>query len=88
MRVEIISVGDELLIGQTINTNASWIGDKLLNTGVQVQWVTTVGDEKERLSVAIRTIWWFLLKMPCNVPRVMVKTAVWTGKPLAMTATP
>ena len=28
MKCEIISIGDELLIGQTINTNASWIGEK------------------------------------------------------------
>ena len=29
MNVEIISIGDELLIGQTVNTNASWIGKEL-----------------------------------------------------------
>ena len=29
MNVEIISIGDELLIGQTINTNSSWMGEQL-----------------------------------------------------------
>ncbi|MBN1466564.1 competence/damage-inducible protein A [candidate division KSB1 bacterium] len=55
MRVEIISVGDELLIGQTINTNASWIGEQLLNIGLMVEWVTIVGDSAEDLHLALRT---------------------------------
>jgi len=54
MRVEIISVGDELLIGQVVNTNASWMGKQLLNAGVQVDWITTVGDHEERISEALR----------------------------------
>ncbi len=54
MRVEIISIGDELLIGQTVNSNASWIGRQLLNIGVHVQWVTTVGDSHENLLQALR----------------------------------
>ena len=54
MRVEIISVGDELLIGQTMNTNAGWMGEQLLNIGVHVDWVTTVGDSKERLRQAVQ----------------------------------
>ncbi len=33
---EVISIGDELLIGQTINTNAGWMGDKLGLSGTQV----------------------------------------------------
>ena len=36
MNVEIISIGDELLIGQTINTNASWIGKELSNIGANI----------------------------------------------------
>ncbi|MBN1559221.1 competence/damage-inducible protein A [candidate division KSB1 bacterium] len=55
MRVEIISVGDELLIGQTVNTNASWMGQQLLNMGVVVDWVTIVGDSHERLKLAMTT---------------------------------
>ena len=53
MRVEIISIGDELLIGQTINTNAGWMGEQLLNIGIHVDWETTVGDSKERLTQAL-----------------------------------
>jgi len=54
MRVEIISIGDELLLGQTVNTNASWIGEKLLNIGIQVEWITTVGDTYQNLRQALQ----------------------------------
>ena len=36
MNVEIISIGDELLIGQVVNTNASWMGAQLNNSGFDV----------------------------------------------------
>ncbi len=49
MNIEIISIGDELLIGQTINTNASWMGEKLFEIGTTVNWVTTVGDDHDLL---------------------------------------
>ena len=54
MNIEIISIGDELLIGQTINTNASWMGGQLLDVGVTVQWVTTVGDNLDHLVSALK----------------------------------
>ncbi len=55
MNIEIISIGDELLIGQTVNTNASWMGDQLLNIGIQVKWVTTIGDDRSHLIDALKT---------------------------------
>lgn len=54
MRVEIISIGDELLIGQTINTNASWMGEQLLKIGIHLNWITTVGDNTDHLEQAVR----------------------------------
>jgi nicotinamide-nucleotide amidase len=47
MKAELISIGDELLIGQTINTNASWLGSELALQGIQVKWCTTISDDKE-----------------------------------------
>lgn len=47
MRVEIISIGDELLIGQTINTNASWMGQELSRRGAFVTRVITISDKVE-----------------------------------------
>ena len=46
MQAEIISVGDEILLGQTINTNAGWMGHQLYEAGVEVRQVTTITDER------------------------------------------
>jgi nicotinamide-nucleotide amidase len=47
MIAEIISIGDELLIGQVVNTNAAWISRQLNFAGVQVRFATVVGDDTE-----------------------------------------
>ncbi len=47
MKVELISIGDELLIGQTINTNASWLGQKFSEMGVEVVKAHTISDNKQ-----------------------------------------
>ena len=53
MTCELITIGDELLIGQTVNTNAAWIGEQLSEAGVELRWVTTVGDNAEDLRQAL-----------------------------------
>lgn len=53
MKAEILSIGNEILIGQTINTNASFIGRKLTEIGVDVRWITAVGDKQDDLLEAI-----------------------------------
>jgi nicotinamide-nucleotide amidase len=45
-KVSIISIGDELLIGQTINTNAAYIGEKLTSIGFEIIRNFTVGDNR------------------------------------------
>ncbi len=47
MNVELISIGDELLIGQTINTNASWIGSELALRGAKVSHCAVIEDKKD-----------------------------------------
>ena len=47
MNVEIITIGDELLIGQVVDTNSAWIGQALGNEGFRVVWRTTVGDNEQ-----------------------------------------
>lgn len=47
MTAEIISIGDELLIGQIVNTNASWMSRQLNLANVQVKHVTVVGDDRD-----------------------------------------
>jgi len=53
MKVELISIGDELLIGQTVNTNATYLSSHLTAIGLQVKWVTTVGDDAADLTDAL-----------------------------------
>ncbi|MGH7307676.1 MAG: CinA family nicotinamide mononucleotide deamidase-related protein [Candidatus Rokuibacteriota bacterium] len=49
MRVEIICTGDEVLTGKIVNTNFSYISQKLEDVGLSVGWETTVGDDRESL---------------------------------------
>lgn len=49
MLAEIISIGDELLIGQVINTNASWMAEQLNLSGIKVLQITAIGDEHQQI---------------------------------------
>ena len=53
INVEIIAIGDELLIGQTINTNASWIGAQLALNGMKVSYVATISDTWDAITGAL-----------------------------------
>jgi nicotinamide-nucleotide amidase len=54
MRCEIISVGTELLLGQIVNTNAAWIGQRLADVGWDCLRHTAVGDNQGRIADTIR----------------------------------
>ena len=47
MRVHLLSIGDELLIGQTVNTNAAWMGQHLTEDGWRVSGVVTISDNPD-----------------------------------------
>src|SRR2546428_7374375 len=49
MRLEIICTVDEVLTGKIVNTNFSYMSQKLEDVGLSVQWETTVGDDRESL---------------------------------------
>jgi nicotinamide-nucleotide amidase len=57
MNAEILSIGDELLIGQVTNTNASYLGEQLSLLGITVRRVTTVGDRIDDLLDAFTLAW-------------------------------
>ncbi|MEZ5083161.1 MAG: molybdopterin-binding protein [Bacteroidales bacterium] len=46
MFAEIISIGDELLIGQVVNTNASWMAARLNDAGIRVKQISAISDER------------------------------------------
>ncbi|MCX5680152.1 MAG: competence/damage-inducible protein A [Candidatus Omnitrophica bacterium] len=53
MNAEIISIGTELLLGHVVNTNASFLSEKLAEAGIDVYRHATVGDNPARLTAAI-----------------------------------
>lgn len=53
MKAQIISIGNELLIGDTVNTNASWLGEFLTGMGFTVTKVYTISDELEDIKEVI-----------------------------------
>ena len=54
MRIEIICTGDEVLTGKIVNTNFSYMSQKLEDVGLSVHWGTTVGDDRESLLAAFQ----------------------------------
>ncbi len=54
MKVHLITIGDELLIGQVTDTNAAWMGQQLTLSDFLVQEVTTVGDRMEDIIAALQ----------------------------------
>lgn len=54
MNAEIITIGDEILIGQIIDTNSSWLGQELSKLGIQVVHRTSVSDKAEAIVNALK----------------------------------
>lgn len=54
MRCEIIAIGTELLLGQIVDTNSSWIGEQLALIGIDSHFQVKVGDNPERMEFCIR----------------------------------
>ena len=50
---EVITIGDELLIGQVVDTNSAWIGEQLSGAGIRVKQITSVSDDKAHILAAL-----------------------------------
>ncbi len=57
MHAEVISIGTEILMGEIVDTNSGYLASELAKIGVEVRWVTKVGDDPERLFEAIDRAW-------------------------------
>ena len=53
MRAEIITIGDELLIGQVVDTNSAWMAQRLNEIGIEVYQITSVHDNREHILHAL-----------------------------------
>ena len=74
MKAELITIGDEILIGQIVNTNAVFLSKALNKIGIEIAQITSISDDKEaiiktlddtvlRAQVVILTEAWDLQKM-------------------------
>ena len=53
MQAEIITIGDELLIGQVVDTNSAWMATQLNEWGIELKQITSVHDDAEHIKTAI-----------------------------------
>ena len=53
MRAEIITIGDELLIGQVVDTNSAWMAERLNDVGISLHQITSVHDDREHILKAL-----------------------------------
>jgi nicotinamide-nucleotide amidase len=54
VRCEVVAIGTELLLGQIVDTNSSWIGERLARAGIDCNYQTKVGDNHIRMVECIR----------------------------------
>ncbi|WP_299007232.1 competence/damage-inducible protein A [uncultured Tenacibaculum sp.] len=54
MNAEIITIGDEILIGQIVDTNSQWIGQELNKIGISVYQISSIQDEKQHILNALK----------------------------------
>ena len=54
MRCEVVAVGTELLLGQIVDTNSSWIGEQLAMVGIDSHYQVKVGDNWDRIKAALQ----------------------------------
>ena len=65
MRIEVICTGDEVLTGKIVNSNFSYISQKLEDFGLSLTWETTVGDDRDELLLAFQLgLGWRLEDLP------------------------
>ena len=54
MKAEIMGIGTELLMGELTDTNSAWIAGRLPALGIELQWVSIIGDDLLRLTEAFK----------------------------------
>ena len=57
MQAEILSIGTEILMGEIVDTNAAYLASHLPGLGVELRWVSQVGDDMDRLSEVLERAW-------------------------------
>ena len=71
MNVEVIAIGDELLLGQTINTNAAWLGLELAKVGGSVVRSSVLADSSAAIVSALDDVLNLIKAKPQKVDLVL-----------------
>src|ERR1700731_3199203 len=53
MLAEIITIGDEILIGQIVDTNSAWMAAELNNIGIRIKQISSVSDDRQHILTAL-----------------------------------
>ncbi|MDH5598180.1 MAG: molybdopterin-binding protein, partial [Cyclobacteriaceae bacterium] len=57
VKVDIITIGDEILYGQILDTNSKWLSEKLDENGFKVERSITIGDNKQDILQTLQSSW-------------------------------
>ena len=57
MKAEVVSIGTEILLGEILDTNAQYIASRLPRIGIDLYWMSKVGDNRGRLAELLRRAW-------------------------------
>ena len=57
LKIELIAIGDEILIGHTLDTNSNWIATRLVEQGFPLRWISVIGDNASDLRHQLKRAW-------------------------------
>lgn len=57
MKAALITIGNEILLGKTVNTNLAWLGQQMAGLGIPVSWSVVIQDEREAILKALGEAW-------------------------------
>jgi len=57
MKAAIITIGNEILLGRTLNTNMAYLGAELAKLGMPVDYAVTIKDDPEAIYSALAQVW-------------------------------
>ncbi len=57
MNIELITIGDEILLGHTVDSNANWIARRLTDHGLRLRWHDTIGDNESDIKHTLNRAW-------------------------------
>ena len=86
MKAEIITIGDEILIGQIVDTNSAWIGQQFSELGVKLHEIISVGDDAAQITDALnraKTTSQIIAERIVRESKILLKYSAWNVSEIA-----